>query len=198
MAASSAGTRPAPSRPRGRYDYDPDDQAAASRELKRQAAAHDRRLHAHYQAGLTGAPLDDDADDDEAAAHASGVDEANRRATDAAGSVAAGYPTSPSAAGGSSHSGGGRPLAIRAASEGVSVGVGLVGYAVVLAYLDYGWPGVKGWLSAKFANKVTLNVPSKNQGAPVVPLKKIGPELLNGTLPAGAVTTPTINTTWGG
>src|SRR4051812_10140503 len=39
------------------------------------------------------------------------------------------------------------------ASDGTGFMLGLVLYAIGLNYLRYGWPGVTGWLSAKFINE---------------------------------------------
>lgn len=52
--------------------------------------------------------------------------------------------------------GGRLPSGRAVAGQAASLGVGLVAYALILAYLDYGWPGVGSWLSAKFANNPTL------------------------------------------
>lgn len=46
-----------------------------------------------------------------------------------------------------------RPPARLSASDGTGFMLGLVLYAVGLNYLRYGWPGVTGWLSAKFINE---------------------------------------------
>jgi hypothetical protein len=43
------------------------------------------------------------------------------------------------------------------AHEGAGLLLGLVAAALVINYLELGWPGVTGWLSAKFLNKVTIN-----------------------------------------
>lgn len=105
--------------------------------------------------------------------------------------------------------------------QGASFLLGLVGYALVLSYALYGWPGVTGWLSAKFLNKVTVGkggatVQSSGpsgQAAPVIRLPVVttpvnpssGPTLPTGTsgqpgTPAfGAqVTQGTANPTTGG
>lgn len=50
----------------------------------------------------------------------------------------------------------------RAAISGGSIVVGLVAYAVGVAYLQHGWPGVTGWLKAKLFNETS-------QAASVVP-----------------------------
>lgn len=44
--------------------------------------------------------------------------------------------------------------------DGASALAAAVAFALALSYLRYGWPGVTGWLSAKFLNKVTINVPA--------------------------------------
>jgi len=43
----------------------------------------------------------------------------------------------------------------RAAISGGSIVVGLVAYAIGVAYLQHGWPGVTGWLKAKLFNETT-------------------------------------------
>jgi len=50
----------------------------------------------------------------------------------------------------------------RAAISGGSIVVGLVAYAIGVAYLQHGWPGVTGWLKAKLFNETS-------QGSAVVP-----------------------------
>ena len=50
----------------------------------------------------------------------------------------------------------------RAAISGGSIVVGLVAYAIGVAYLQHGWPGVTGWLKAKLFNETA-------QGPSVVP-----------------------------
>jgi len=50
----------------------------------------------------------------------------------------------------------------RAAISGGSIVVGLVAYAIGVAYLQRGWPGVTGWLKAKLFNETS-------QGPSVVP-----------------------------
>lgn len=166
-----AGARPKSGRPR---DDDPFDQAAARRDLKRQASAANRLSQRSYDAALRGDPLPDGGDQ---GAYEAGVEERTR--------VAAGVPTprkpparvenyaSPSPVSPSSPA----PSAARQqfavpqkvvsiSQQGASFLVGLVGYALVLAYLDYGAPGVKSWLSAKFLNKPTLS-PAGATGAAV-------------------------------
>lgn len=69
-------------------------------------------------------------------------------AADAAGTrpAPAATPATPAPSGGS----------IEIADQGASFLLGVLAYALVLSYLRYGWPGVTGWLSAKFLNRVTL------------------------------------------
>ena len=43
--------------------------------------------------------------------------------------------------------------AVNIAQEGAGFLLGMGTYALVLAFLNHGWPGVWGWLSAKFVNK---------------------------------------------
>jgi len=43
----------------------------------------------------------------------------------------------------------------RAAVSGGSIVVGLVAYAIGVAYLQRGWPGVTGWLKAKLFNETS-------------------------------------------
>lgn len=46
-----------------------------------------------------------------------------------------------------------RPPRHLSASEGTGFAAGLVLYTLALNYLRHGWPGVTGWLSAKFLNR---------------------------------------------
>lgn len=45
------------------------------------------------------------------------------------------------------------------AHDGAGVLLGMIGYALFLAYVKGGWPGVTGWLSAKFLNKTKAVAP---------------------------------------
>jgi hypothetical protein len=78
----------------------------------------------------------------------------DRAPSDAAGA----RPKSPSSSSSSSSAGGGAgPFSSLSVTEdGAGFLVGALAYALILNYLRYGWPGVTGWLSAKFINKVTL------------------------------------------
>jgi hypothetical protein len=120
-------------------DVDPTDQDAAVRENKRQLAAYDRKMTAAYEAGRSGKAPDPDYDDDEAAAHSSGVEEAAQ--------PAAAPPIAAPVAGGP-----GGPIK----GEGAPAILGIVAYCLVINWFRYGWPGVTGWFSAKFINKPTI------------------------------------------
>lgn len=128
-------------------DVDVTDQAAAVRENKRQLAAYEKKMADAYHAGRSGQPARPDMDDDEAMAHSSGVEEAAQ--------PAASPPTSSSP---SSSPGLGRAAQIR--GEGAPAILGMVVFCVAINWFRYGWPGVTGWFSAKFENKVTLGAPA--------------------------------------
>lgn len=63
-----------------------------------------------------------------------------------------------------SSSGGGSKTTV--AEDGAGFLVGVLAYALVLNYLKYGWPGVTGWLSAKFLNKVTIGANAQQTQGP--------------------------------
>lgn len=178
---AGAGRAPRQRGPRSRRPNDHgdfDDQARAGRDLKRQAAASDRGANDAYQAGLRGDPAPADATELERQAWESGVEErgyqggrrdARRGPRNGAGTRARSTP--PPTSGPGSWAGGRDPVAaapqrsLELGQQGASFLCGLVGYALVLAYVNYGWPGVTSWLSAKFFNKPTL----KTQSSPLLP-----------------------------
>lgn len=64
--------------------------------------------------------------------------------------------------------------------------LGVIGYAVLVNYLHGGWPQVKGWLGAKFANTPYANATSSAAGgATIIPFPT----------PAGASPAPTASAT---
>lgn len=44
-------------------------------------------------------------------------------------------------------------LSARSPGSVAGVILGLAGYAIIINYVRYGWPGVRGWFAAKFLNK---------------------------------------------
>jgi hypothetical protein len=102
-------------------------------------ATHDHKVTVAYEAGRSGKAPDPDYDDDEAAAHSSGVEEAAQ--------PAAAPPIAAPVAGGP-----GGPIK----GEGAPAILGIVAYCLVINWFRYGWPGVTGWFSAKFINKPTI------------------------------------------
>jgi len=69
---------------------------------------------------------------------------------------------------GAGAAGGAPAYSFEIGNQGASFLLGLVGYALVLNYLRYGWPGVTGWLSAKFLNKVTIGQTAAQPGPTVL------------------------------
>ena len=75
-----------------------------------------------------------------------------------------------------------------AAHDGAGLVLGMVGYALFLAYLNSGWAGVKQWLSAKFLNNVpSANAPGANSrsgpgpgGSTIVPTPGGGTTIIPG------------------
>jgi hypothetical protein len=153
-------------------------------------------MQAAYQAGVNGDPLPEDATDDERLAHQSGAEERGYRSgrrEGRTGSSSSSSKKSSSSSAGSSRQGAQafNPLpaagqavkgpSIEIANQGAALIAGLIGAALVINYVKYGWPGVTGWLSAKFTNKVTIGAAtSPSSGTPTAPtpappLPVIGP-----------------------
>lgn len=61
--------------------------------------------------------------------------------------------------------GGGGGPSITVQDEGAEFILGVLAYCLLINYIRYGWPGVTGWLSAKFINKVTIKTTSPAQAA---------------------------------
>jgi hypothetical protein len=74
-------------------------------------------------------------------------------------------PATPAPAGGSGLS---MPK-LEIADQGSSFLLGLVGYALVVSYFQYGWSGVTAWFSAKFTNKVPGKLGSQPGNAVLIP-----------------------------
>lgn len=173
--AAKTGARPSDRpTPKGPKRGAPSEDDKARRDLKRSAAAHDRALQSAYQAGKEGEELGEEATDEERQAHATGVEE--RQEVEAARQAKAESRGRSSTGRGSSPAPRRAPArqappayiprqAISVGQQGAGLLLGLFTYALVISYLDYGWPGVTGWLSAKFTNKVTVGAPkSTNSG----------------------------------
>lgn len=65
------------------------------------------------------------------------------------------------------------------AEEGAGVVLGVIAYALFLSYIQYGWPGVRGWFAAKFLNK-PYN-PSTASGVTASTPAPQGPQLTSST-----------------
>lgn len=70
----------------------------------------------------------------------------------------------PPAAGRAPAASGGSPT-VTVQDEGAEFILGVLAYCLLISYVRYGWPGVTGWLSAKFTNKVTITTTSPAQAA---------------------------------
>jgi hypothetical protein len=129
------------------------------RHLRAQAATHDTEYRRGYEDGKAGRSEEAPFDDPSAAAvyeqgYAAGADDQQAEPEP--------EPEPKSGVGPAVGAGSGsRPKPstsrIDVTGEGAGLILGVVGYALVLNYLAHGWPGVTGWISAKFLNKVTLN-----------------------------------------
>lgn len=140
------------------------------RNLKAQARRHDEEHDRAYQAGLTGdEPPGFDAPDSVLDAYQQGVAERGAKKSSAGSSSsetsgqhhAGPGRTAPSASGARKRPNPiskalGAPTVTRASEQGASLLLGAIAYALGVSYIAYGWPGVTGWFSAKFINKVTV------------------------------------------
>lgn len=146
-------------------------QTSGRADWHRQVAANDRKMSSAYQAGRSGMPADPDYSSDEAAAHSSGAEEAAQPAA----SPPTGGRSAPAASGSSPLPLGNLPNQVAGAAggqakkisaQGAPLLLGMVGYCLAVNWFRYGWPGVTGWFTAKFENKVTLGVTPPNGGLP--------------------------------
>lgn len=133
----------------GRRKTDPDDLNATRAETGRAMRDLDARQRAAYEEGRRNGdrPGPEEPDSVHAAFDAGYQDYDSNR-------PGAGRPGETPAKASAAPAGGGSTLKV--GEQGASFLLGLLGYALAINYLRYGWPGVTGWLSAKFTNNVTL------------------------------------------
>lgn len=139
------------------------------------AKAHGDRLNEAYEAGRRGEAPPADATEEELQAHGWGSEDRPRQDRGSSRPT----PARPGGRAGARPAAPARPTrgwdhpavagATTVGSQGAAALAGVIAYALAINYLRYGWPGVSGWLSAKFLNQVTLKTQGPGQGTNTVP-----------------------------
>lgn len=149
--AAGASTRAAPSRPASKPSAKPDGRrfrVPSDNQVLRQHGDRQNAAYAKaYQDGKAGRPAPGPEEPDDV--HAAW--EAGREELEAPEDTPTASPAAPPPA---RSSGGGSGPKIEMVDDGANFAVGMIAYALFINYVRYGWPGVTGWLSAKFINKV--------------------------------------------